>query len=163
MTNVLVTGGAGILGSKVVKELKETGYNVRIMSRKRQPANLLSTTEWAQADLETGQGIANAVAGIDVIVHAASSPFKHTADRRRRDAVLARTGSCRWRRSRDLHFDCWDRSHSLSLLPRKACRRGVGREQQYSLVSAQSQAVPLPGRSFLSGSDKVAVGITTAH
>jgi len=75
---VLVTGGAGRLGSKVVKELTETGYSVRIMSRKRQPTNLLSATEWAQADLETGQGIADAVAGIDVVVHAASSPFKHT-------------------------------------------------------------------------------------
>jgi uncharacterized protein YbjT (DUF2867 family) len=78
MTKVLVTGGAGRLGSKVVKELTETGYSVRIMSRKPQPANLLSATEWAQADLETGQGIADAVAGIDVVVHAASSPFKHT-------------------------------------------------------------------------------------
>ncbi len=78
MTKVLVTGGAGRLGSKVVKELTETGYSVRIMSRKRQPMDLLSTTEWAHADLETGQGIADAVAGIDVIVHTASSPFKHT-------------------------------------------------------------------------------------
>jgi len=78
MTKVLVTGGVGMLGSKVVKELTETGYSVRIMSRKRQPTNLLSMTEWAQADLETGQGVANAVAGIDVVVHAASSPFKHT-------------------------------------------------------------------------------------
>jgi uncharacterized protein YbjT (DUF2867 family) len=78
MTNVLVTGGAGRLGSKVVKELTATGYRVRIMSRKPQPPNVLSTTEWAQADLETGQGIADAVTGIDVVVHAASSPFKHT-------------------------------------------------------------------------------------
>jgi len=78
MTKVLVTGGAGRLGSKVVKELTETGYSVRIMSRKLHPTNLLSTTEWAHADLETGQGIADAVAGIDVIVHTASSPFKHT-------------------------------------------------------------------------------------
>jgi uncharacterized protein YbjT (DUF2867 family) len=78
MTNVLVTGGAGRLGRKVVKELTATGYRERIMSRKPQPANLLSATEWAQADLETGQGIADAVTGIDVVVHAASSPFKHT-------------------------------------------------------------------------------------
>ena len=78
MTNVLVTGGAGRLGSKVVKELTAPGYRVRIMSRKPQPANLLSATEWVQADLETGQGIADAVTGIDVVVHAASSPFKHT-------------------------------------------------------------------------------------
>jgi uncharacterized protein YbjT (DUF2867 family) len=78
MPNVLVTGGAGRLGRKVVKELTATGYRERIMSRKPQPANLLSATEWAQADLETGQGIADAVTGIDVVVHAASSPFKHT-------------------------------------------------------------------------------------
>jgi uncharacterized protein YbjT (DUF2867 family) len=78
MTKVLVTGGAGMLGSKIVKELTETGYSVRAMSRTRQPTNLLSTMEWAQADLETGQGVADAVAGIDVVVHAASSPFKHT-------------------------------------------------------------------------------------
>jgi uncharacterized protein YbjT (DUF2867 family) len=78
MTNVLVTGGAGRLGSKAVKELAATGHRVRIMSRKPQPADLLSATEWAQADLETGQGIADAVVGINVVVHAASSPFKHT-------------------------------------------------------------------------------------
>jgi uncharacterized protein YbjT (DUF2867 family) len=78
MTKVLVTGGAGMLGRQVAKELTATGYSVRIMSRKRQPPNVLSTTEWAQADLETGQGIADAVTGIDVVVHAASSPFKHT-------------------------------------------------------------------------------------
>ena len=78
ITKVLVTGGTGRLGSKVVKELTETGYSVRIMSRKWQPTNLLSTTEWAQADIETGQGIADALAGIDVVIHAASSPFKHT-------------------------------------------------------------------------------------
>src|SRR5258708_38811705 len=78
MTKVLVTGGAGRLGSKVVKELTETGYSVRIMNRKRQPMDLLSTTEWAHADLETGQGIADAVAGIDVIAQTVSTPFKHT-------------------------------------------------------------------------------------
>ncbi len=78
MTKVLVTGGAGRLGSNVVKELAETGYGVRIMSRKRQPANLPAAAEWAQADLETGQGLADALAGIDMVIHAASSPFKHT-------------------------------------------------------------------------------------
>ena len=36
MTKVLVTGGVGMLGSKVVKELTETGYSVRIMSRNTQ-------------------------------------------------------------------------------------------------------------------------------
>ena len=80
MTKVLVTGGAGRLGSKIVKELTVTGYRVRIMSRKRQPPNVLSTTEWVQADLETSQGIADAVTGIDVVVHAASSPKAAVGD-----------------------------------------------------------------------------------
>jgi uncharacterized protein YbjT (DUF2867 family) len=78
MTKVLVTGGAGMLGREVVTQLTATGSRVRIMSRKRQPPNVLPTTEWAQADLETGQGITDAVTGVDVVIHAASSPFKHT-------------------------------------------------------------------------------------
>ncbi len=78
MTKVLVTGGAGMLGRKVAKELTATSFHVRIMSRKPQTPNVPSIMEWAQADLESGQGIADAVAGVDVVVHAASSPFKHT-------------------------------------------------------------------------------------
>ena len=78
MTKGLVTGGAGMLGRKVAKELTAKGFRVRIMSRKPQPPNGLSVLEWAQADLESGQGIADAVTGVDVVVHAASSPFKHT-------------------------------------------------------------------------------------
>lgn len=78
MQHILVTGGAGALGRQVVAQLREAGYQVRIMSRHSAPDNLLSETEWAQADLETGEGIAAAVQGIDAIVHTASSPFRHT-------------------------------------------------------------------------------------
>jgi uncharacterized protein YbjT (DUF2867 family) len=78
MTKVLVAGGAGMLGRKVAKELTATGFRVRVMSRKPQPPNVPSLTEWVQADLETGQGIADAVTGVDVVMHAASGPFKRT-------------------------------------------------------------------------------------
>ena len=78
MTKMLVTGGTGTLGRNVVQALTETGYHVRMMSRQRQPANVFAATEWAHADLATGQGLAEAVAGIEVIVHAASSPAGHT-------------------------------------------------------------------------------------
>lgn len=72
MTKVLVTGGTGSLGRYIVRKLLLNGYAVRIMSRKSQPDGLLLSTEWAQADLESGQGIDEAVSGIDVIVHAAT-------------------------------------------------------------------------------------------
>ncbi len=78
MTRVLVTGGNGALGREVVPKLIEAGYTARIMSRRSRPAKLLPGTEWAQADLETGQGIFEAVSDIDVIVHAASSVTRHT-------------------------------------------------------------------------------------
>src|SRR5713226_569071 len=78
MTRVLVTGGNGALGREVVPKLIEAGYTARIMSRRPRPARLLPGTEWAQADLETGQGIFEAVSGSDVIVHAASSVTRHT-------------------------------------------------------------------------------------
>jgi uncharacterized protein YbjT (DUF2867 family) len=78
MTLVLVTGGNGALGREVVPKLIEADYTARIMSRRPRPAKLLPGTEWVQADLETGQGISEAVSGIDVIVHAASSVTRHT-------------------------------------------------------------------------------------
>jgi uncharacterized protein YbjT (DUF2867 family) len=46
------------------------------MSRRAAPAD--SATEWAQADIESGAGLSAALAGVDVVVHAASSPAKHT-------------------------------------------------------------------------------------
>ncbi len=76
MTRVLVTGGSGVLGSQVVTRLKDAGYTPRIVSRRSQPERLSTGVEWAQADVGTGQGLTEAVSGVDVIVHAATSPFR---------------------------------------------------------------------------------------
>ena len=76
MTRVLVTGGAGGFGRALVPRLADRGYTVRILSRRQAPAGI--TAEWSQADIETGTGLAAALAGVHVVVHAASSPSKHT-------------------------------------------------------------------------------------
>src|SRR5260221_13140245 len=78
MTLVLVTGGNGALGREVVPKLIEAGYTARMMSRRPQPTTLLPGAGWAQADLKTGQGISEALSGIDVIIHAASIMTRHT-------------------------------------------------------------------------------------
>ena len=77
MTRVLITGGTGVLGRELVPRFLDAGYTVRVMSR-RARSERDPDVEWARASLETGEGLANAVAGADVIVHAASSPFRRT-------------------------------------------------------------------------------------
>jgi uncharacterized protein YbjT (DUF2867 family) len=69
---ILVTGGTGTLGRAVVAAL--AGEDVRIMSRRGHVV----------ADLSTGVGVADAVAGVDVVVHLA------TGYRRGRDVPAAR-------------------------------------------------------------------------
>jgi uncharacterized protein YbjT (DUF2867 family) len=72
MTNtmtVLVTGASGNLGSAVLPRLVKEGHDVRPMSRRARPG-------WVAADLATGEGLREAVRGVDAIVHLASSPTK---------------------------------------------------------------------------------------
>ncbi len=79
MNRILVTGGNGRLGRALVAKLAPRAeYVVRVMSRRPRPDSFSSAIEWAQADLETGTGVQQAVAGVQTIVHAASSPLRHT-------------------------------------------------------------------------------------
>jgi uncharacterized protein YbjT (DUF2867 family) len=80
MTRVLLTGGTGTLGRELAPRLATAGYKVRIMSRRAGKPNLAGDTEWAQADLRTGEGLAEAVESADVVIHAASSPTKQTQE-----------------------------------------------------------------------------------
>src|SRR5262249_44060490 len=69
MRHILVTGGTGTLGSHVVPELHDAGCSVRVLSRHSRAA--AEGIEFVASDLTTGEGIAAAVEGIDVIVHLA--------------------------------------------------------------------------------------------
>lgn len=80
MTRILITGGTGDLGSKIAICLNNTNHTVRIMSRSERPRNFDLSKEWAKADLSTGEGIGEAVRDVEVIVHAASSPFNNLAE-----------------------------------------------------------------------------------
>jgi uncharacterized protein YbjT (DUF2867 family) len=74
MTRILVTGGAGGLGREVVSRLLPTGHQVRVMSRSSRPGQTPAHLEWAQADVTSGDGVADAVADVDVIINAMSNP-----------------------------------------------------------------------------------------
>ncbi len=73
MSTVLVTGGTGLLGQRVVRRLTATGHTVRILSS-RAVAPPAPDTEVTMGDLRTGDGLHRAVAGVTAIVHCASNP-----------------------------------------------------------------------------------------
>ena len=76
MSHILVTGGVGGLGRELTPRLQQAGHTVRVMSRQARPANLSANLEWAQADIETGAGLGEAVSGVEAIIHAATNPAR---------------------------------------------------------------------------------------
>ena len=75
MDTVLVTGGTGHLGRDLVTRLKGS-YRVRLLARS--PGSD-PDVEWVRGDLATGEGIADALAGSQTVIHAAT--FSPAANR----------------------------------------------------------------------------------
>ena len=74
---VLVTGGTGTLGSKLVPLLRDAGCQVRVLSRR--PHAQADGVEYVTGDLAADTAVGPAVAGAEIIVHCAGSPSR-TAD-----------------------------------------------------------------------------------
>jgi uncharacterized protein YbjT (DUF2867 family) len=68
---ILVTGGTGTLGRLVVPRLRDTGRDVRVLSRHGSEAG--QGIEFVTGDLATGEGLDAAVAGTEVVMHLAGS------------------------------------------------------------------------------------------
>lgn len=69
VSRILVTGGTGVLGRRVVDLLQRTGVETRVLSRGGRPGTI-------RGDLLTGEGLDRAVGDADAIIHCASSPFR---------------------------------------------------------------------------------------
>ncbi|WP_341718277.1 NAD(P)H-binding protein [Micromonospora sp. FIMYZ51] len=74
---VLVTGASGTLGRALLPRLPAAGFEVRGVSRRVRTA---PGFEWMVADLATGAGVAEAVAGMDAVLHLASSPGRRSRE-----------------------------------------------------------------------------------
>jgi uncharacterized protein YbjT (DUF2867 family) len=68
-SRILVTGGTGTLGSRVAARLRDSGRQVRVLSRR--PHDGTDGVEYVTGDLQKNEGIEAAVAGATVIVHCA--------------------------------------------------------------------------------------------
>jgi uncharacterized protein YbjT (DUF2867 family) len=88
---ILVTGGSGTLGRLVVARLRDTGRDVRVLSRRHHEA--ADGVEFVTGDLATGEGIASAVDGAGTIVHCAGSPTGDEDKARTLVRAAARAGA----------------------------------------------------------------------
>lgn len=77
--NILVTGGAGFIGSHLVDALVEKGHRVRILDSiveqvhgKNVPEHLNKSAEFIRADVCDAEAVKKALDGIDVIYHEAA-------------------------------------------------------------------------------------------
>ena len=68
MDTVLITGGTGHLGRDLISRLRSS-YRVRVLARS---TGSDPDVEWIRGDLATGEGIADALAGSQTLIHAAT-------------------------------------------------------------------------------------------
>lgn len=80
MKRILITGGAGFIGSFLTDELIKNGYTVRILDNlepqvheKKKPAYLNPKAEFIKGDVNNYKDFKKALVGIDVVYHLAAS------------------------------------------------------------------------------------------
>lgn len=68
-SEILVTGGTGLLGRRVVDRLRAAGHDPRVLSRSGRVGTV-------RGDLLTMEGIQPALEGVNTLIHCASSPLR---------------------------------------------------------------------------------------
>lgn len=79
MAQILVTGGTGYIGSKLIPALREAGHSVRLLARTA-PAIMPAKLEVVAGDIRDAQAVAAAVKGCSHVVHLAGVPDGQNKD-----------------------------------------------------------------------------------
>lgn len=66
---ILVTGGSGFIGRRVVSRLADGGHKVRVLARGLRRADLPNGAETAQGNVVSGHGLSEAMNGVQKVVH----------------------------------------------------------------------------------------------
>ena len=121
---VLLTGGTGFVGRHLLPQLLEAGAQVTCLTRAAsRTGHLPAGVETAQADLSTGQGLAEALHGKDVVIHMAALLFGlGWQDYLRANALAARSMG--------------------SAIPSLACAGNLGADFRFVLVSSLAATGP---------------------
>jgi len=89
---ILLTGGTGLIGSKLTRLLLDKGYDVRHLSRNKKPSPGIKTFYWDVAKEEIDE---QCVDGVDTVIHLAGEGVadKRWTDERKKAIVESRTKS----------------------------------------------------------------------
>jgi len=68
---ILVTGASGFIGSHVVDHLRRHGHDVRCLVRRSSSLRYLPSAELAYGDLISGEGLGDALRGVNCVIHLA--------------------------------------------------------------------------------------------
>ena len=91
---IVVTGGTGGLGRRVVARLRDKGRSVRVLSR--HPGDSQQGVEHMAADLTTNQGVDEAISGAEIVVHCAGvGKIKEDTAQAQNLVVAAKRGGVR--------------------------------------------------------------------
>lgn len=66
---IVITGGSGFIGSRLVSRLLDGGRGVRVLARGQRKRELPEGVETARGDVVTGEGLPEAMSGIRKVVH----------------------------------------------------------------------------------------------
>ncbi|MFE4227561.1 SDR family oxidoreductase [Arthrobacter sp. NPDC056886] len=96
MTRICVAGGTGQVGREVVRRALDAGHSVAVLSRNPPPAGTaanIGDAEYFRADVTTGEGVAAALAGADVVIdclegRSGKAPGRHVVHRELRSQQL---------------------------------------------------------------------------
>src|SRR4051794_29408677 len=88
MASILVTGGSGTVGRPLVALLRERSHDVRVLSRRAGRGTHMG-------DLVTGEGIREALEGVERVVHLAHDSPRGTTNLEQTRHLLAAAGDVR--------------------------------------------------------------------
>ncbi len=66
---ILITGGSGFIGRRIVARLAEGGSSLRVLARGQRQAALPDSAEVAKGDIVSGEGLAEAMVGAEKVIH----------------------------------------------------------------------------------------------